>query len=1089
MKTKIYILTIFLFLLFMIMAQNPQDERDPLQGDYRIADAADLLTLWAGSPGTNGNQINHKFHRFVALNDPNPDVLDQLQAGNKMIATGDSGTAGDRTLDMIVGDFNGDNVDDIVSAWEGPDRTINLIIPEINQNTLDWTNANFVTVSGAALVNDPGTTYSKRHLKLANGFFDEDPQEEFILAYWAEDETVQLKLFDTNGTRTPEEISTAKTIDLPTDGASMVVRSTRFDVATGDLDGDGTSEIILVAGAELDCGESQGCWQVIIKVYDYDNASKQISEISLPANQSTLWEKTDNTSRWIGRLAVAAGDFENDGVDEIVVGLTRSYNTSPDAEWFLKTLKMKTDLTGFDSDYGAEEYVGQSSGNDGYPLSIATGDLNRDGDDEIVVAARSLYVFDSDTSLKLSHIAGGSLSTMPGSDSHSMMLIADLDADNDIANENTDWAPEIVAVITQNFDDGNTGTDSRFYYRVWGFTPGEFNLELRAELEDEISDASGARPLAMVAGNFGAKGLRAGSPQRYTRTDIVEPLVILNAPPTHFDVFGGETFDIAECYNGNDCNSYSTYETETQQTISMQTEFHRDWSVGARLDGGFTIPKLDVGVKVHLEAKYGRGFSKRSGSRETFTVSQTINAISDDWIYAVIVDYDIWEYPLILNGDIEGYIAVVVPKSRQRAWFDSKSFSAYTYIPSHEVGNILSYAEISSPEDNPAVDAEILWDSGDRITLNNNSDATWRLTKEEETETSTTNSDFKSIGGSVDFKIPFKYIPDIGIDGNYSDSNVSTYTSSVTDRKGLSVHFDAIDMSIGNTRYSVTPYAYWAKNGALVLDYTVEPELPPNPTDPATWWSETYGQKPDPTFILPWRNDPEKGLGISEEAQRYRTRDIIFEPEEPEIGETVTIKARIQNFSLLPTNGAVKVHFFMGDPDNGGTLLESVIGQQDIFTETGIVSRGTSVVEFDWKVPNTIPRYSRIYAVLDPDNSFEEIHEDNNKAWSVLYVEGGVTAVPENAGSEVPGKFALYANYPNPFNSTTTITYELPGESKVKLTVFDIRGRTVAVLVNNNKAAGVHSTQFDAGSLASGLYFYRLEADKFSQTRKLLFVK
>ena len=55
----------------------------------------------------------------------------------------------------------------------------------------------------------------------------------------------------------------------------MVVRSTRFDVATGDLDGDGTSEIILVAGAELNCGESQGCWQVIIKVYDYDNASYQ----------------------------------------------------------------------------------------------------------------------------------------------------------------------------------------------------------------------------------------------------------------------------------------------------------------------------------------------------------------------------------------------------------------------------------------------------------------------------------------------------------------------------------------------------------------------------------------------------------------------------------------------------------------------------------------------------------------------------------------------------------------------------------------------------------------------------------------------
>jgi hypothetical protein len=1080
------------FMLCTIVPQSfaQETEKDPLQGDYRIADAADLLTLWAGDLGTGMNQINHKFHSFLNLNNPDPNVLDQLQPGNKMTETGEFGTNGDRPLDMIVGDFNGDNVDDIVAAWEGPNRTIAMVVPAINKGSLDWSNSNFMTVSGAILLENPPASAVKRQLVLASGFFDDDVQEEFLLAYWAEDGTVQLRVFDTNGTLSPQQISSATTVTLPTTGGSMTTRSGQFDVTTGDLDGDGGDEIIVIAGLDLDCSQSQGCWQVAIRVYDFDATTRQITELPIPADQSKLWEKTDNSSRWIGRLTVRTGDLENDGIDEIVVGFERSYNTAPDGEWFIRTLKMTPALNGFDAAVGEEERIDQTNGSNGYPLSIAIGDMDSNGDQEIVYAGRRLFVFDADSALQLNPIAGGSLGTMPGGDSHRMIVLADLDADNDIANGSAAWSPEIVAIINQDFsNDGGIGVDGRFHYAVWGFTPGQFNLELRAELNDEESDLSGVRPLAMVAGNFGGNGLRVGSPQRYTRTDIVEPLVILNAPPTHFDVLGSESFDITECYNDNSCFFSATYETETQQTISMETQFNRDWSVGVRVDGGFTIPIIDVGVKVHLETKYGEGFSKRKGSRETLTVSQSIDAIADDWIYAVIVDYDIWEYPLLYNGDLEGYIAVVVPKSRERAWFDSKSFSAFTYIPSHEVGNILSYPEISSPEQNSALDVAVRWNTGDRITLNNNSSATWTLTSENETETSTENSDFKSIGGSVDFNIPFKFIPDVGIDGDYSESNVSTYTSRVTDRKGLSVHFEAIDLSVGNTRYAVTPYAYWAKNGALVLDYAVKPELPPNPIDPATWWSTNYGQKPDPTFILPWRNDPEKGLGLAEEAQRYRTRDIIFAPTEPKIGDLVTIKARIQNYSLLPTNGPVKVQFYLGDPDAGGTRLVSSSGANEVFTDTGIIARGNGVVEFQWTVPSDIPRFSRIYAVVDPDNVSDEIHENNNKAWGVLFVENGVVSVSAEETSALPAEFALQQNYPNPFNPATTITFALPKDSRVKLTVFDLLGREVAVLVDRVKPAGVHTAEFNAAILPSGVYYYRVEAGEFTVTKKMLLVK
>ncbi|MCZ6819014.1 MAG: T9SS type A sorting domain-containing protein, partial [Calditrichaeota bacterium] len=337
--------------------------------------------------------------------------------------------------------------------------------------------------------------------------------------------------------------------------------------------------------------------------------------------------------------------------------------------------------------------------------------------------------------------------------------------------------------------------------------------------------------------------------------------------------------------------------------------------------------------------------------------------------------------------------------------------------------------------------------------------------------------------------VPFKFIPDVEISGDYSEESVSTYTSKVRDRKGLSVHFESIDLSFGNTRYAVTPYAYWARNGALVLDYAVKPELPPNPADPATWWSERYAQQPDAAFILPWRYDPEKGLGISEEAQRFRTRDIIFDSALPSTGDVVTIQARVQNFSLVPTTGPVKVSFFIGDPDEGGVPMINTSGQTDVSTET-IQDRGNSVVEFEWRVPETIGRFSRIYAVLDPDGTMPEIHESNNKGWTVLEVKDGLpTSVDENREAQIPIDFRLEQNYPNPFNPATTISYSLPKDSNVKLTVFDILGREVEVLVNRRQPAGQYRLSFEASRFPSGLYFYRIAAGGFQETRKMLLVK
>jgi hypothetical protein len=1072
MKVRIVTAILVITLLSVVEIFSEGNGKDPFAGYTFLRKPQDIATL--GSSWINPNlYINHQvwdFKYFIGRGDSiveGPSFTDITS--DSLLLWGLSETA--------TGNFTGDSRDEVATVWETADRAFVLTISEINPITDEWHNLSSTKSDTARLVNIPYPadsefyygTYDYRLFRLVKGNFDSDAEDEFVLAYWNADSTLTLELYDgSSGFASPKAVVSDQKLSThlyvsPGDG---YFRMFYFDIAVADFDGDGMSEVILF-GKEKSA-EPQA--KIFAAVYDYNPLT---STFTRTAKVDVPHGLTMAGADRLAYIYATAGHMnaanKGDGFVTVAINNGRGYPN-------------KNALLPFDVSSDLSTVMFGTPQNCSYIPSTYSVDMNNDGFDEtFIVRQDSVLIMALDTLGTPKRIFGFVPTPFNGSETgmtrfyyparHSS-LVMDMDSDT----SGNSWMPEFII------------GEEAWPYMV--------NPTYRLSVYDFVLDSTdkvqsmhlrmikpGYPPEVMVAGNFNGGDIRLGVPAHFSKTDILQPIVILNAPPIHFDVLDGVKYDISKSFSPNTCQFYSRYQKVSQNSVEVQTKVTESWATSESFGASFSY--MGIGANFSMEQRYGKNFSKVANSSRTITISEQIDAALEDEIFATVVDYDIWEYPVYASDALVGHMLVIDPLQVSNRWFSSKGWSANDYVPNHEIGNILSYQRFPTLASNIDVAALISGTYDKSYELGPSPLADWSLVYNDfaSSQTETT----KKIGidlsvGSSFFGISF------GGKDSYDREEISTHQISVTQNLAMNVHFDAIAMSLGEVRYTVTPYSYWATNGALVIDYAVLPDLA-QPGYTPTWWQVNYDSLPDPAFILPWRLDPEKGFPLQDDAKRHETKEIQFSSSNPTPGDTITIRVRIHNYSLSPTVGTVKIRFYIGDPDNGGTLITGLNGETELATGTFIKSRENTYVSMQWKIPAGLAQYPRIYAVLDPENEIAEIHEENNKGFSVLGKQG-ITSVEDIADESIPKEYSLAQNYPNPFNPSTTFTFSVPQNTVASLKIFDIVGREVATLMENELVMrGTHERQWNASHLSSGVYFYRLQAGSFVETKKLVLMK
>ncbi len=199
--------------------------------------------------------------------------------------------------------------------------------------------------------------------------------------------------------------------------------------------------------------------------------------------------------------------------------------------------------------------------------------------------------------------------------------------------------------------------------------------------------------------------------------------------------------------------------------------------------------------------------------------------------------------------------------------------------------------------------------------------------------------------------------------------------------------------------------------------------------------------------------------------------DINFSvSDRPDSGEDY-VSGKVNDDSGNPVAGAL---VFAKD-DNQQIYSFGITNQEGMYKITGLI-------------PGTYSISSSSYGYSDGNPASVSLDYSSNYSGNASFTMTSEEVTVVNKNIEL-NSFKLNQNYPNPFNPSTTINFVVPYQTRVTLKVYNVLGSEVATLVNGEKPAGSYNVNFNAGNLASGVYFYQLKANNFISTKKLMLIK
>ncbi len=922
---------------------------------------------------------------------------------------------------------------------------------------------------------DPDHVFPRTEVVMGN-FSSSNPDEEVCVIYTGSDKRIHVQSYAllrrTATLLLPYLIGEYVTDPLTFSSPGKLIQV--VDATAADVDLDGQDELLIVYWDDQ---------EAILEILEVSDENGWVRRSRTPIFKNAYHycrEQTDDPFAFeYLSLKIEAGDFVSEFPgEEFVVGLnfTGSSGSPANEGLYLMPLREqdgRVTVPSWCQESGLQQYysnAGARNNSRPNPLDVAAGDLDGDLDDELVMGSANVRVFDLQKG-GLNNPAGFVMRETTSFEATTDWATKGEVLDNFLAVGNLDklrggssddFRAEIVVASQQEIDD-DFGSLERQELKVQVFRFPQFgNLDSPPVPDltlDKLFPVEGnidIRRYSLGIGDTDGGSIYLRPPARSSITEVLNPLVVLNAPPTHFDVFGSSVYDLCKLYGENAVEQFrAEYVQLTETQRGFETKFTSDYALAAGAKANLSLGVFDVGVK--MSSKYGERFEKVNNSTTSVTLKEQRSALLDDELLAYLVDFDVYEYPIMETGNTAAplsHVIVSIPGPPRRTFIPARS-TTIDYIVDHQHGNLFSYpAEIS--EFLP-VQGEVYEFTGQTISKTSGGNSSFSISRQEavsqgvEQEVTTATTIGASIGGA------FKgFGLSVDVEANYSDAQLKNRTSSYKEDVSMTGALGVGEQEIpGDMDYTVVPSIYWDGNGSLALDYAVRL------TNIGFW--KTFYDKYDPAFLLLDPFKPEKGsekLTEYNEADRYRTRDIRFAGQ-PHPGGRTTIHTRMYNFGFkeIAFDPGLDVCMYYLDPESGNQLVP--IGCQTLARAIQGRLNGKDLVElaFIWDIPEDLGPQTQVVGIIDPENAYPgEVHDypigngiTNNLAWACAFTQN--CELPESAdvyfpeGSTAAGRIIKLVEGlqvgPNPM--TTHGWMQIPArlEGDVTASLYDPLGREV----------------------------------------------